>query len=164
MLFLMNLVAISDLLGGMSNSQGRRPLAPVSAPADEKIRLMTWANRKDDPNLAQRARIVLGCLEGRSNLEVAQAEGVTNVTVGKWRRRFSVLGLAGLQDAPRSGGPRLIDDERVAEVVRLTREAPPPDAGRWTTRSLGQRLGLSHATVGRIWREYQLRPASMSQE
>lgn len=136
----MNLVAISDLLVGMSNSQGRRgrPLAPVSARAEEKIRLMTWASREDDPILAQRARIVLGCLEGRSNLEVAQAEGVTNVTVGKWRRRFGVLGLAGLQDAPRSGCPRTIDDDRVAEVLRLTLENAPPDAGRWTTRSLGQ--------------------------
>lgn len=136
----------------------------MSATVDEKIRLMTWASYEHDPALAQRARIVLGCLEGRSNLEVARAEGVTNVTVGKWRRRFGAQGLAGLRDAPRSGGPRLIDDERVAEVVRLTLEASPPDASRWTTRSLGQRVGLSHATVGRIWREHQLTPEPMSRD
>jgi len=144
----------------MSISHGRRgrPAVFVSATVDDAERLRELANRADDPDLAQRARIVLGCLEGRTNLEVARAEGVTNVTVGKWRRRFSAQGLAGLQDAPRSGGPRTIDDERVAEVVRLTLEVSPPDAGRWTTRSLGQLVGLSHATVGRIWREYQLRP------
>jgi transposase len=135
----------------------------VSATIDDEERLRALASRAEDPDLAQRARIVLGCLEGHTNLEVARAEGVTNVTVGKWRRRFSAQGLAGLRDAPRSGGPRIIDDERVAEVVRLTLEVSPPDAGRWTTRSLGQRVGLSHATVGRIWREHQLRPASASQ-
>lgn len=139
-------------------------MAPISATADEKIRLLTWASHEHDPALAQRARIVLGCLDGRSNLEVAEAEGVTNVTVGKWRRRFAAKGLAGLRDAPRSGGPRIIDDERVAEVVRLTLEATPPDAERWTTRSLGRRVGVSHATVGRIWREHQLTPEAMSRD
>ncbi len=145
----------------MVNSHGRRgrPPARVSATADEKLRLMAWASQGDDPNLAQRARIVLGCLEGHSNLEVARIERVTNVTVGKWRRRFGAQGLAGLRDAPRSGGPRIIDDEQVAEVVRLTLEANPPDASRWTTRSLGERVGLSHATVGRIWREHEIRPS-----
>jgi transposase len=131
---------------------------PVGATVDEEERLREWANAAGDSALAQRARIVLGCLEGRSNLEMARTEGVSNVTVGKWRRRFAELGVAGLKDAPRSGGPRTIDDERVAEVVRLTREASPPDATRWTTRSLGKLLGVSHATVGRIWREHELAP------
>lgn len=150
----------------MSISHGRRgrPAVSVSATVDDAERLRELASCADDPDLAQRARIVLGCLEGHTNLEVARAEGVTNVTVGKWRRRFSTQGLEGLRDAPRSGGPRTIDDERIAEVVRLTLEASPPDADRWTTRSLGQLVGLSHATVGRIWREHQLRPAPMPQE
>ena len=144
----------------MSSSNGRRgrPPIPVGATVDDKQRLLEWTSTADDPALAQRARIVLGCLEGRSNLEVARTEGVTNVTVGKWRRRFGELGVAGLKDAPRSGGPRIIDDERVAEVVRLTREASPPDATRWTTRSLGKLMGVSHATVGRIWREHEIDP------
>ncbi|WP_407674680.1 helix-turn-helix domain-containing protein [Paraliomyxa miuraensis] len=150
----------------MSTSQGKRgrPTAKITATADEKHRLLSWASRESEPALAQRARIVLGCLEGRSNLEVARTEGVTNVTVGKWRRRFATQGLAGLQDAPRCGGPRIIDDDRVAEVVRLTLEASPPDAERWTTRSLGQRLGLSHATVGRIWRKHEIAPESLTHD
>jgi transposase len=130
----------------------------VDATADDRERLLALTRQDDRPSLAQRARIVLACLEGRSNLEVARAEGVTNVTVGKWRRRFGRQGIAGLEDAPRSGGPRIIDAERVAEVVRLTQEASPPGAARWTTRSLGQRVGVSHATVGRIWREHEIRP------
>lgn len=148
----------------MSHVRRGRPPAPIGATTDEKIRLEAWAAREHEPALAQRARIVLGCLAGRSNLEVAQAEGVTNVTVGKWRRRFGAQGLAGLRDAPRCGGPRIIDDERVAEVVRLTLEAAPPEASRWTTRSLGQRVGLSHATVGRIWREHQIAPEPVAHD
>lgn len=148
----------------MTSSHARRgrPPVSVSATSDDEERLRGWASQQEDPSLAQRARIVLGCLAGHSNLEVARTEGVTNVTVGKWRRRFGAQGLAGLKDAPRTGGPRTIDDERVAEVVRLTLEAAPPETGRWTTRLLGQRVGVSHATVGRIWREHQLRPRALS--
>ncbi|MCH9679841.1 MAG: helix-turn-helix domain-containing protein [Deltaproteobacteria bacterium] len=141
-----------------------RPLAPISATPEQLTDLQAWARSAVDPSLALRARIVLRCLEGLTNLEVANKEGVTSVTVGKWRRRFRTLGPCGLRDAPRSGGPRIIDDERVAEVVRLTLEVPPPDANRWTTRSLGQRVGVSHATVGRIWREHQLKPEHMPRD
>jgi len=150
----------------MSSSYTKRGRPPVriTATAIQRARLQTWASREDEPVLALRARIVLGCLDGCSNLEVARVEGVTNVTVGKWRRRFSIQGLPGLRDAPRCGGPRVIDDERVAEVVRLTLEASPPDARRWTTRSLARRVGLSHATVGRIWRDHQIAPEAMTRE
>ncbi len=139
-----------------------RPLAPISATVDEKAWLQKCAIGTDDAGVAQRARIVLCCLEGRTNLDVAEIEGVTPVTVSKWRRRFQAAGPSGLQDAPRSGGPRRIDDERIAEIVRLTLEASPPGADRWTTRLLGRRVGVSHATVGRIWREHQLTPKGMT--
>lgn len=141
-----------------------RPLAPISATAAQQAQLRVWASREDDSALASRARIILRCLDGLTNLEVAELEGVTPVTVGKWRRRFRGAGPRGLQDAPRCGGPRRIDDQRVAEIVRLTLEATPPNASRWTTRLLGREVGVSHATVGRIWREYQLTPGSIVQD
>jgi FixJ family two-component response regulator len=57
--------------------------------------------------LARRARIVLRAAdEDRpTNLEIAQELRTSNETVGLWRRRFVRSGLAGLQDAPRSGRP-----------------------------------------------------------
>lgn len=150
----------------MEKSRRRRgrPLAPISASAEHEARLRAWASGDGNDPLAQRARIVLRCLEGHSNLEVARIEGVTSVTVGKWRRRFRALGPRGLADAPRSGGPRSIDEERIAEVVRLTVEASETETTRWTTRSLGQRVGVSHATIGRIWRQHQLTPDGMARD
>lgn len=145
----------------MANSRRRRgrPTTSVHATADERMFLLGWANRwQGDRNLAIRARIVLRCLEGATNTQIARELGVSNVTVGKWRKRFAASGLAGLRDAPRSGGPRTIDQAQIAEVVRLTLESAPPDAKRWTTRSLARHVGLSHATIGRIWREHQLSP------
>lgn len=151
-------VCLSELMPTSGRRKGR-PAMSVSATSEERIRLAGWASRGErDPSLALRARIVLRCLEGATNTDISRELGVSNVTVGKWRRRFATQGPAGLRDAPRPGGPRTIDDAQVAEVVRLTLESSPPDAERWTTRSLAQRVGVSHATVGRIWREHRLTP------
>ncbi len=50
-----------------------------------------------------RARIVLAAADGLSDKEIAALLEVTELTVGKWRRRFAEERLDGLHDAPRSG-------------------------------------------------------------
>jgi len=58
--------------------------------------------------LALRCRIVLAAArdDSPSNQDVAAELGCDRHTVGQWRERFAQRGLAGLQDAPRSGRPR----------------------------------------------------------
>jgi hypothetical protein len=57
--------------------------------------------------LVRRVRIVLRAADSDqpTNLRIAQELGTSNDTVGLWRRRYALAGLAGLQDAPRSGRP-----------------------------------------------------------
>jgi hypothetical protein len=58
--------------------------------------------------LAFRCRIVLHAAapDDPSNQDIAAALDCDRHTVGQWRERFVARGLAGLQDAPRSGRPR----------------------------------------------------------
>ena len=58
--------------------------------------------------LAFRCRLVLRAAadDNPSNQDVAAELGCNRHTVGRWRERFVVTGLEGLQDAPRSGRPR----------------------------------------------------------
>ena len=57
--------------------------------ADQREELERWLRRsKTSQALASRARIVLACAEGGSDLAVARDLGTTRETVGKWRRRF----------------------------------------------------------------------------
>lgn len=58
--------------------------------------------------LAFRCRIVLHAAvsDNPSNQAIAAALDCDRHTVGQWRERFVAQGLAGLQDAPRSGRPR----------------------------------------------------------
>src|ERR671916_142170 len=127
--------------------------------AAERAELEGWARRRKTAQaLALRARIVLRAAEGLSNTAIADELGVAKHTVGKWRERFAVRRLEGLRDEPRSGAPRTVSDERIAELLVRTLEAAPEDATHWSTRSMAAACGLSPATVQRIWRAFGLRP------
>jgi transposase len=106
----------------------------------------------------QRARVILLSAQGLPNFKVAQKTGISALSVGRWRRRFVQDRLRGLLDLPRSGAPRSISDEKVAEVVRITLEQRPKNATHWSTRSLACRLGLSHDSIARVWKAFGLQP------
>ena len=56
-----------------------------------------------------------------------------------------------------SGRPPVIDE---LAVVVATLAAPPEALGvtQWSARLLGEHLGISFASVARIWREHDLKP------
>ena len=105
-----------------------------------------------------RSRIVLHCAKGLTHLEIAKKLGTSNVTVGKWRRRFSELRLDGLLDEARPGQPRLIQDKDVERVIVKTLESKPKNATHWSTRSMAEATGLSQTAISRIWRAFGLKP------
>ena len=79
-------------------------------------------------------------------------------TVGKWRRRFVEQRMEGLYDEPRPGAARKIGDDQIEEVLTKTLETTPKGRTHWSTRSMAKHLGLSHSTIGRIWRTFGLQP------
>jgi transposase len=126
---------------------------------EERGRLNALTTRRRSKQmLAQCAGFVLRCAQRLSNTAVAAEEGLTLLTVGKWRARFARHRLAGLDDASRSGPPRTISDTEVERVITKTLESRSEIATHWSTRSLGKRLGLTHDAVHRIWRTCGLRP------
>src|SRR5918995_6620750 len=136
----------------------RRPTALDLSEAERAELQGLSRRRKTAQALALRARIVLRAAEGLSNTAIAAELGVAKHTVGKWRERFAVRRLEGLRDEPRSGAPRTVTDERVAELLVRTLETAPEDATHWSTRSMAAACGLSPATVQRVWRAFGLRP------
>ena len=136
-----------------------RPKAELLLTSDERETLERWARRPTSAQaLAQRCCIVLACAEGLTNQQVAAAEGVNQVTVGKWRARFVERRLDGLHDEPRPGAPRTISDADVERVIVKTLEEAPHAATHWSTRSMAAASGLSQTAVSRIWRAFALKP------
>jgi transposase len=110
--------------------------------------------------LAQRARIVLLAAEGLSNAEIARRTGTSRPTVVDWRARYDAGGIRALEDAPRSGRPPRIDEIAVVVATLADQGRPPEHLGvtHWSARLLAAELGISFASVARIWRRWNLQP------
>jgi transposase len=136
-----------------------RPKPALVVTPDEREQLERLARRgRVNRHIAFRAKVILACAEGISNIEVARRLRTRNETVGIWRNRFVIDRLDGLLDEPRPGAPRKISDEEVEKVVVQTLESLPSGRTHWSTRSLAEHTGISHSTIGRIWRAFGLQP------
>jgi transposase len=136
-----------------------RPKTELTLSEQERLDLERLSRRlRVNRQVAFRARIVLACATGKSNTEVAGMLRTSTVTVGKWRKRFVQGRLDGLLDDPRPGAPRKILDDQVEAVVVRTLESLPEGRTHWSTRAMAEQSGLSHSTVGRIWRAFGLKP------
>jgi putative transposase len=108
--------------------------------------------------LVTQVRMVLLSAAGKMNQEIARQLGLTNATVGKWRRWCVAQGVAGLHDELRPGRPRPISDERVARWVRKTLETKPKEGLHWSIRQMADQARISQSTVHRIWQIFGLEP------
>jgi transposase len=137
-----------------------RVAPPVEISAETKRKLEGYARGRSTPaRLVARAKIVLLAAEGRENREIAVELAVTRQMVGRWRSRFVRLGLPGIEvDAPRPGRQPAISEAMVQEIVRKTTQEKPAGATHWSTRSLAKVVGVSAATIRRIWKRHGLKP------
>jgi transposase len=143
----------------MEIRRGRPKKRELNVSSTQKVQLEKLARQsRSARSLAFRARIILDCAAGLSNAAVAEKRHTTGFTVGFWRNRFIVEGVAGLGDEPRPGAPREIGDGKIEQVVRLTLEKTPKGATHWSSRRLAARTGLSQSTISRIWRAFGLKP------
>ena len=110
-------------------------------------------SRSGEVRLAERARIVLACLQGRRNDEVAREIGVRPNTVGQWRRRFAAHGIAGLRDEPRSGKPAKYGAELRDRILKQLELPPPAGMASWDGGALARTLGVSDHAVWRVLRK-----------
>ncbi|MBV9162268.1 MAG: helix-turn-helix domain-containing protein [Pseudonocardiales bacterium] len=135
---------------------------PLPLREGDRVRLEALARSASArPSVAQRARIVLMSAEGLTNTEIARRTGSTRPTVISWRNRYATGGISALGDLPRSGRPAVVDELEVVATTLADGGRPPAHLGvnHWSSRLLGQQLGISFATVARIWRKWGIQPA-----
>jgi len=116
-------------------------------------------NRSTPQKVALRARIVLLSADSVPTGVIMQQLGTTTPTITRWRDRYEETGIAGLlKDRSRPGRKRRIEETKVREVVERTIGDKPVHATHWSTRSLAAAVGLSPASVQRIWKAHGLKP------
>ena len=136
-------------------------IAPqVELDADQRSRLEAIVrSRKLPARLIERSRIVLLAATGCRNKQIAAELNLTPEKAARWRKRYLQLGLAGLgKDAPRPGRKPRITAKLMRELIAKTTQQTPPNATHWSTRSMAAAMGISAASVRRIWRAHGLKP------
>src|SRR5258708_16066523 len=137
----------------MSKRRGKFVLSSA-----EEAQLQQLIRAQSAPQgLAQRARVVQLGAQGMGVRAVGGRVGMHYSQVGKWRRRYLGGGIGALQDEPRSGRKGNISPELLRQIVdQATR--PPQGRARWTCRAMARELGVSKATVQRVWSENEIKP------
>ena len=106
-----------------------------------------------------RSRVTLMSAEGITTGEIMRQLGTSNPTITRWRDRYETDGISGLlKDRSRPGRKKRIEETRVNEVVERTLREKPLHATHWSIRTMATAVGLSPATVQRIWKEHGLKP------
>lgn len=107
----------------------------------------------------RRAQVLLLAADGVSNTEIAERCDTTRATVLAWRKHFEVHGLVKFGEVAKGRGVKpSISQDTIAEIVRLTTQTRPEGATHWSVRTMADRVGVSPASVQRIWSELGLKP------
>ena len=88
---------------------------------------------------------------GEAASSIGRRLGLRKATVLQWIARFRSGGLAGLEDLPRSGRPKLFDEKVHLAVAALAVEDPESRGefrSRWTVRSVAAAYGRQSGAAG----------------
>ena len=135
--------------------------APVIELRDEERKTLEgWSRGRSTPmRLVLRAKIVLAAAEGQRNEEIAADLETSKKTVSLWRARFASDRVAGIEkDAPRPGRNPSIPTATVELILHKTTQEKPKGATHWSTRTMAKAVGVSKATVQRLWSANGLKP------
>lgn len=111
------------------------------------------AGRADE---ARRARLILLLDEGHTWADIREKLACNDAFISRWSKRFADERLAGLFSR-HAGQPATKLTPR-ARILNWTVKRKPPDGStHWSTRKLGEALGISHMMVARVWRKHGLR-------
>jgi transposase len=112
--------------------------------------------RSTQARVVLRSRIVLLASEGLQNKQIATVLNVAPRMAALWRGRFIERGMEGiLKDAPRPGRRPTISR---TSLIEKTTQSTPATATQWSTRTMAREMGISKASVSRIWRASGLKP------
>jgi transposase len=137
-----------------------RSAEPIILSSEERSTIDSWSTGRSFPyRLVQRARIIRMASDGVQNQDISKELRISRPTVQLWRQRFLSLRLPGLEkDAPRPGRKPRIQQRKINAIIEATLQATPPNATHWSTRSMAKALGVSKATVCRVWQQHNLKP------
>ena len=107
---------------------------------EEAQEIKQWSqSRTQEARLVERAKIIRLASEGHRVPQIAEELGIHEKSGRKWLKRFAELGVAGLEDAPRSGAPAHYTPEVKSQIIATALSRPQElgqPFGSWTDKRL----------------------------
>jgi len=120
----------------------------LNCSTDDRIELERLSrSHKSSKREVERSKIILGLLNGKTQISVAQSMGIRPNTVSKWCSRFKANGISGLMDSPRSGKPVTVGKDLKAKIIKVLESPPPAGMSSWDGMMIAQTLGIKKSTV-----------------
>jgi transposase len=107
---------------------------------------------------ARRARAILLLAEGHTWDEACERVPCSRGFLASWSQRFLEQRIAGLYSRHLGQVASVLTPQLEARILESTRRAPPGGVTQWSTRKLGEHLGVSHMMVARVWSKHGLKP------
>lgn len=142
----------------------------VKLTAQEQALLERMLRRgKHSARRLTRARILLKAADGLRDDEIAEAISTSLPTVERTRKRFTEARLGSLDELPRPGRKRLLDEKGEARLIAEACSTAPEGRKHWTMQLLADRVvelkladSCSDDTVQRLLKKTNSSPGSSS--
>jgi transposase-like protein len=139
--------------------------APIELTKEEVAILRDFVGEQHSPRaLRLRAEAILGCAEGKANVTIGSELGITNLTVGRWRRDFQENRLNGFALERRGRSARTVvlrgveretleswaKSQQISRKLILRAHVVLACAAGQKNSAIARQTGITALTVGNI--------------
>jgi transposase len=141
-------------------------IVSISDPETVVMDLQDEIRRSEDSRYHHRLHGVLLVAQGLNCCQAADLLGDAPRTVAYWVERYEENGLAGLQEQSRSGRPKKLNSDQLADLQRVVRSQPSEiglTGNLWDGKTISAYLREKHGVelcarqCRRLLREWKLR-------
>lgn len=133
--------------------------AVIELTGEEREELTRWSRSRTLPaGDVFKATLILGLADGKSYSRIEEELSTSRPTVARWKARFEKDRIAGLEGRHKGSRPRKVTPAVQARLLKKTQQKPGDGSTHWSCRKMAAAVGLSPATVQRIWSKTRLKP------
>jgi len=133
--------------------------AVVELTTEEREELTRWSKSRTLPaGDVFKATLILALADGKSYSRIEEELNTSRPTVARWKARFEQGRIPGLEGRHKGSRPRKVTPAVQARLLKKTQQKPGDGSTHWSCRKMAAAVGLSPATVQRIWTKTKLKP------
>lgn len=134
-----------------------RKYKKIDCSKEDIIELHKLSEDESNPRIAIRAKMVLGCVEGKQIKDIAAELHERPNTVITWRKRYAEQGIDGLLNLPRGYSGNRYGSDLKERILSKLSTSPPNGREHWTGNALSYELAVPADVIWRCLRKEKIK-------